>query len=100
MLPAIPPLSASGTTPVASANSINATPTVNDSFNSAITNAVDSLQASQSAASQAEAQAAAGEGNLADTMIAASKASLETQVTTDLLDKAVTSYNDIMNMSF
>ena len=44
--------------------------------------------------------ASAGSGNLADTMIAATQASLDTEVTTSLLDKAVTSYNDIMNMSF
>jgi flagellar hook-basal body complex protein FliE len=70
------------------------------SFSSAITNAVDSLQQAQTAASSAEALSAAGQGNLADTMIAASKASLDTQVTTSLLNKAVTSYNEIMNMSF
>jgi len=33
-------------------------------------------------------------------MIAASEASLQTQVTNDLLTKAITSYNNIMNMSF
>ena len=73
---------------------------VDPSFSSAITNAVESLQQTQTAASNAEALSAAGQGNLADTMIAASKASLDTQVTTSLLNKAVSSYNDIMNMSF
>jgi flagellar hook-basal body complex protein FliE len=43
---------------------------------------------------------AAGQGNLADTMIAASEASLQTQVANDLLSKAISSYNDVMNMSF
>jgi flagellar hook-basal body complex protein FliE len=63
-------------------------------------NAVDSLQNAQSTASADEAQAAAGQGNLADTMIAATQASLDTQVSDALIDKAVTSYNSIMGMSF
>ncbi len=71
-----------------------------DAFTNLVTNAVDALQSTQSAASSAEVKAAAGQGNLADVMIAATKASLETQVTTDVLDKALTSYNAIMNMTF
>lgn len=69
-------------------------------FSSAISNAMDSLQQTQSTASSNEAQLAAGQGSLPDTMIAASEASLETQVTNDILTKAITSYNDIANMSF
>ena len=53
-----------------------------------------------SQATSAEALSAAGQGNLADTMVAATQASVDTQVTTALLDKAVNSYNDIMNMTF
>ena len=93
-IPAIPTLpsitSPGSTSPVAGS----------DAFSSVITNAVDALQQAQSNATSAEAQAAAGQGNLADTMIAASKASLDTQVTTDLLNKALTSYTSIMAMSF
>lgn len=70
------------------------------SFGTTLSNAVDSLQQTQSVASSDEAQMAAGSGNLADTMIAASQASLETEVTDDLLTKAISSYDDIMNMSF
>lgn len=69
-------------------------------FSNLITGAIDALQQSQTTASSAEANAAAGQGNLANTMIAASKASLDTQVSTDLINKAVASYTSIMSMSF
>jgi flagellar hook-basal body complex protein FliE len=71
-----------------------------DSFSSALTNAIDSLQQAQGTASADEAQTAAGQGNLADTMIAASQASLDTEVSTDLLDKALSSFTSIMQMTF
>lgn len=77
-----------------------ATASASGSFATLVSNAVNGLQASQGAASAAEAQSAAGQGNLADTMIAASKASLDTQIATDLLNKAIASYTGIMNMSF
>ena len=70
-----------------------------DSFSSAIGTAVDALQKAQATASTAEAQAAAGQGSLADTMIAASRASLDTQVTNDLINRALTAYQSIMQMS-
>ncbi|HWD24983.1 MAG TPA: flagellar hook-basal body complex protein FliE [Acidimicrobiales bacterium] len=69
-------------------------------FGSQIANAVNSLQQSQATAATDEAQMAAGGGNLADTMVAASQASLETQVTNDVLTKAITAYNSVLNMSF
>ena len=69
-------------------------------FGSSLSNAVNSLQQTQATAAAYETQMAAGQGNLADTMIAASEASLQTQVTNDLLSKAISSYNSIMNMSF
>lgn len=98
---AIPPLPPVSSTPAtAPAATPASTPVGGDSFSSVITNALESLQKTQTSAANAEALSAAGQGNLADTMIAASKASLDTQVTTSLLNKAVTSYNDIMNMSF
>lgn len=90
-IPTLPSVTAPGaTSPVAGS----------DAFSSVITNAVDALQQAQANATSAEAQAASGQGNLADTMIAASKASLDTQVTTDLLNKALTSYTSIMSMNF
>ena len=91
----LPPLPAAGA-PTAAASTASA----GDSFSQAIGNALDSLQNAQTTASTDEAQAAAGQGNLADTMIAATQASLDTQVSDALIEKAVTSYNSIMSMSF
>ena len=96
----IPPISTLSSSPVGAASATTPAATGNDAFSNIVSNAVDALQQTQTAATQAEALSAAGQGNLADTMIAASKASVETQVTTSLLDKAVGSYNDIMNMAF
>jgi flagellar hook-basal body complex protein FliE len=88
-LPTLPPPAASGTT--ASEGS---------SFADQLSNAVNNLQGAQNTASADEAQTAAGGGNLADTMVAASQASLDSQVATDLLDKALSSVTAIMNMTF
>lgn len=98
-IPAIPALPALPAASSAAATGAGSTAGSN-SFSTLLSNAVSDLQASQSTASADEAQSAAGQGNLADTMIAASKASLDTQVTTDLLDKAVSSFNQVMSMSF
>jgi flagellar hook-basal body complex protein FliE len=101
-IPPLPPLSPmAGTNTAAGTTAAGGSAgTAGGSFSSVITNAVDSLQQAQTTASADEAQAAAGQGNLADTMIAATQASLDTQVTTNLLDKAVAAYNDIMSMTF
>jgi flagellar hook-basal body complex protein FliE len=69
-------------------------------FSSVLGNAIDSLNEAQSTASADEVQAAAGQGTLANTMIAATEASLDTQVATSLIDKALTAYTSIANMSF
>jgi flagellar hook-basal body complex protein FliE len=69
-------------------------------FSSALGNAIDSLNQAQNTASGDEAQAAAGRGTLASTMIAASEASLDTQVATSLIDKALSAYTSIVNMTF
>jgi flagellar hook-basal body complex protein FliE len=69
-------------------------------FSNVVSNAVDALQNAQSTAATDEAQAAAGQGNLADTMVAATQSSLDTEVTTSLLNQATTAYNSILNMSF
>lgn len=101
----IPPIGAltgvAAPTPASGAGAAGATAATSSSgFGSTLSNAVNSLQQSQTVASADEAKLATGQGNLADTMIAASEASLQTQVTNDLLTKAITSYNNIMNMSF
>jgi flagellar hook-basal body complex protein FliE len=61
---------------------------------------VNAVQQAQNAASYDEAQAAAGQGSLTNTMIAASQASLDTQVATAVVDKALAAYTSIANMSF
>lgn len=103
-LPVLPsiggPQSLSAAGGLAGASSAAGAPGGPDAFSNVIGNAVDALQQAQSTASSYEAAAAAGQGNLADTMIAASQASLDTEVTSDLLTKAVGSYNSIMGMAF
>ena len=68
------------------------------SFSNAVSNAVDTLQQTQNNASNLEAQAAAGQGNLGDAMIAATQASLQTQVTVALTNKAVDAFTQVMNL--
>lgn len=100
VIPPISPLPNISAPPAATgapAASPNSTGTAG--FGSTLSNAVNTLQQTQSTASVDEAKLATGQGNLADTMIAASQASLQTQITNDLLTKAISSYNNIMNMS-
>lgn len=106
-LPSLPPLSAgagAGTAAAGTAGGTAGGPTAaagaGNAFSSVLGNAIDSLQQAQSTASVAEANAAAGQGSLTDTMIAASQASLDTQVATSVLDKGLAAYNAIANMTF
>jgi flagellar hook-basal body complex protein FliE len=70
------------------------------SFGNVAAQAIDSLQQTQ-AASDAQALAAStGQGNPADVMIAATEASLQTQLTVAVRDKAVDAFNQIMGMQF
>lgn len=69
-------------------------------FSTAIGNAVDSLQGVQNEAATLEAQAAAGQGSITNTMVAASEASLATEVTTSVIDKALSAYDTIAGMAF
>jgi len=67
-------------------------------FSTSVTNAIDQLQQVQSSASSSAALAAAGQGNLADAMIAATQASVDTQVTTAVANKAIAAFTQVMNM--
>jgi flagellar hook-basal body complex protein FliE len=96
-IPALPALPALPSNPVTTATAATGS---GDQFSQLLSNAVTSLQSAQSNASQLEAQAAAGNGNLADTMVAAQQATLDTQVTTSLVTKAAAAYDAVMNMSF
>jgi flagellar hook-basal body complex protein FliE len=94
----IPPLPPQPATP--SAGSPAPAGGASGSFANQVGNAVDQLQQTQNQASNLEAQAAAGQGNVADAMVAASQASLDTQVTTALTNKAVDAFTDVMNLQF
>ena len=67
-------------------------------FSNSVTNAIDALQQVQSSASSSAALAAAGQGNLSDAMIAATQASVDTQVTTAVANKAIAAFTQVMNM--
>lgn len=70
------------------------------SFADVAAQAVDSLQATQNAANSQALLAATGQGNVADLMIASTEATLDTQMTVALRDKAVDAFNQIMGMQF
>ena len=69
------------------------------SFGQTLSHAVDSLQATQAKADTLAVQAATGDlTNVHDYMIAATEASLATQLTVAVRNKAVDAFNQIMNM--
>jgi flagellar hook-basal body complex protein FliE len=69
-------------------------------FGQTLTKAVDNLQATQAKADNLAVQAATGDlTNVHDYMIAATEASLATQLTVAVRNKAVESFNQIMNMA-
>jgi flagellar hook-basal body complex protein FliE len=68
-------------------------------FGQTLTRALDSLQATQAKADTLAVQAATGDlTNVHDYMIAATEASLATQLTVAVRNKAVDAFNQIMNM--
>lgn len=96
VIPPIPPIPPSP--PVAPATTPATTGANGGAFSNTITQAMDQLQATQNQATSSAAAAAAGQGNVADAMIAATRASLDTQVTVSLVTKALAAFNQIMNM--
>ncbi|HYA68681.1 MAG TPA: flagellar hook-basal body complex protein FliE [Acidimicrobiales bacterium] len=97
----IPPIAAFSPLPVTpTAGGAAAVDSSGGSFSNAITQALDSVQQTQNTASTAEAQAAAGQGSVSDALIDATDASLATQVTVALTNKAVTAFTDVMNLQF
>ncbi|MDA8400943.1 MAG: flagellar hook-basal body complex protein FliE [Actinomycetota bacterium] len=92
-LPAIPaPTGASAVqkSPAAASNS--------SGFMASLAKALDGLQNTQNAANAQELSAASGQGSLPNMMIAAEKASLSTQLTMTVANKAVSAFNAVMNM--
>jgi len=100
-LPSLPP--AAGASPLqgslAAAGATAAGGATGSGFADVLGNAIDSLNQAQTTASTDEVRAAAGQGTLANTMIAASEASLDTQVATSLIDKALSAYTSITAMT-
>ena len=69
------------------------------SFGQTLTNALDNLQATQTKADNLAVQAATGDlTNVHDYMIASTEASLATELTVAVRNKAVEAFNQIMNM--
>jgi flagellar hook-basal body complex protein FliE len=68
-------------------------------FGQTLTKALDGLQATQTKADNLAVQAATGDlTNVHDYMIAATEASLATELTVAVRNKAVEAFNQIMNM--
>ena len=94
-LPTIPTLPTAAATATAGAPAAGP-----QSFGNSLTSALENLQASQASADRLAIQAATGElTNVHDYMIAATEASLATQLTVAVRNKAVESFNQIMNMA-
>jgi len=70
------------------------------SFGQTLTQALDGLQATQTKADNLAVQAATGDlTNVHDYMIASTEASLATELTVAVRNKAVEAFNQIMNMA-
>lgn len=93
--PVMPTLPPAPVAPVANAGSAQATA----GFSDALTGAVDNLTAVQGKADNLAMQAATGTlQNPHDYLIAATEASLTTQMTVAVRNKAIEAFNEIMRM--
>ena len=93
----IAPISTAGLTTASTAGS---TPVGGASFGNVATDLVDSLQNQQDNADRLALAASTGNGNVGDVMIAATQASLSTNMTVAVRNKAVEAFNQIMGMQF
>jgi flagellar hook-basal body complex protein FliE len=92
-LPSLPAISSLGT--VASA----ATPEATQSFGDMVSSGLENLQKTQATADEMATQAATGDlSALHDYMIASTQASLTTELTVNVRNKAVDAFNEIMRM--
>jgi flagellar hook-basal body complex protein FliE len=99
MIPPISSISSSSLIqPMAPSTSVS--PTSGAGFSNSITSALDQVQQTQNTASSTEAMAAAGQGSVSDALIASTQASLATQVTVALTNRAVSAFTDVMNLQF
>ncbi len=108
MIPAIPPISAQTPT-VAAPNAIAPTLTAGapaagavppNSFGNMLAQAVDALQSVQQTSNQLATGVASGTANIGDAMVAASQASLDTQVAVSLRNGVVGAINQLMATQF
>lgn len=89
----------SGVTPIAANALTAATPAASGGFADALTKGVDSLQATQSNVDSLAVKAATGDlTDVHDYTIAATQASLMTELTVTLRNKALDAFNEIMRM--
>jgi len=96
----LPTSSTASTSPTApSASQSQGSRSEGKSFLEVMTHAIDGIDHLQSSADQVEAQAAAGKGSVANALIAATEASLATQLTTTIAEKAVGAFTSIMDMT-
>jgi flagellar hook-basal body complex protein FliE len=101
-IPAIPPISAisaltTTTAPVASASATGATSGTD--FSTALGKGLDSVQATQSKADSLAVAAATGDlTDISSYTVAATQASLVTQLVSTVRSTAVASFNEIMGM--
>ena len=104
----IPPLSAVGSIPNltgpqavgGTAAGGTASPASGAGFAQAIGNAIDSLQGVQANANNLAVQGATGQASVSAIMTSAAQATLATNLTVALRDKAVGAFNQIMAMQF
>lgn len=91
---------AGGVGAVGSGASAAGTKAAGQDFGDVVANALDGLQTTQGKADDLAVKAATGDLNdVHDYMIAASEASLATEFTVALRDRAVEAFNDIMRMN-
>jgi flagellar hook-basal body complex protein FliE len=93
-LPTLPSINGTG-----AAGATKAAPDAAQSFGDMVTNGLDNLQQTQAAADDLATQAATGDlTDLHDYMIASTQASLATELTVSVRNKAVDAFNEIMRM--
>lgn len=91
---------AAGVTPVAGPASTAAVdPASGEKFGNLLTTGLENLQATQTKADGLAAEAAVGQlGDVHDLMIASTQASLATELTVAVRNRAVDAFNEIMRM--
>ena len=103
MVPAVSAIS--GFAPISPISPISTDPTSSVSstggadFGNALSQGIDSLQQTQSTADNLATQASTGSlSDITDYMVASNEAAVATELTTAVRDKAVASFQSIMNM--